>query len=366
MLSPAESTNSITVGASFGDSFAALDRVGHFNYSPYLTEGLPNISSGLGLGVRRSVKPDMVFEGGKERVALRTGGGTVSLVPLASGNVHFGHRVASPDNTGLLNSSSTSSGTSNAAALVTHNIARVIDALDPQGDEDSLRVPTEYLAVSAKALAIHSCKWSPAAERILEVVGPEDKSKWARRRLNVSSGIGCGTPDFDKVVECARHRAVMLHWGRLSEEQTIVFRIPVPNELSGVAEARRVSITVAWLSPINPGRAQHRMARLEIAPVDESKFWLGTSDTNLPTGDSLENGTVSQVCLVGDNVVALAHEGGMAFRVNCRAQYDSLKVSIPYAVCVSLELGAGSPIDVYSQVRNALRQRVAARVPVGA
>ena len=68
LLSPAEAMNVITVGASHNDAEQAPR--GALAVDPYGDADIPNMSSALGLGYRRVVKPDIHLPGGREHVPL--------------------------------------------------------------------------------------------------------------------------------------------------------------------------------------------------------------------------------------------------------------------------------------------------------
>ena len=76
LLSPAEALNPITVGAMHDDAVAGPRGAGAVD--PYSTNELPNVSSALGLGHRKVVKPDIHLPGGREQLRLQASGGGLS------------------------------------------------------------------------------------------------------------------------------------------------------------------------------------------------------------------------------------------------------------------------------------------------
>lgn len=358
LLAPAESANAITVGACHNDNTPlGAERQG-MQYRPFQLDGLPNMSSAFGPGVRRSVKPDMTFDGGREYVRAFPSQDGVSVSPSRQGGGLFGHLTAAPDATGALNRTVSSHGTSDAAALVSHNLAQIIEILDPAREDSSIPVPEEFLALATKALAIHACYWGEEATAIIDHVGPADRRLHYRRRMNVVSAIGFGRPDFSSVRECARNRAVMIDWGTLEQDRSLIYRLPVPQELDGTREVRRAKVTIAWLSPINSRRAQHRAARFEISAEDEGGWWLGKDSTLSPPPKAEINGTCAQLCLEAKDVIHLANMDGLGIRITCRPQHGSLDIAIPFALAVTFELADTSTVDVYEYVRVALLERV--------
>ena len=69
LLAPADSLNALTIGAWHRDSSTEVFR-GASPFVPYDREDMPNLSSRLGPGLRRSVKPEALFAGGRQRARL--------------------------------------------------------------------------------------------------------------------------------------------------------------------------------------------------------------------------------------------------------------------------------------------------------
>jgi Subtilase family len=114
ILSPAESLNALTIGAQHHDS--VTQRQGTINAADPLTDHrLPNVSSGLGLGHRRGIKPDLYFPGGREYVRLQSTGDRLVVTPSKPRKL-FGLGAAAPDPSefGRLDQIAFSDGTSSA------------------------------------------------------------------------------------------------------------------------------------------------------------------------------------------------------------------------------------------------------------
>ena len=95
LLSPAEGLNAIAVGAWHADEFAAAPDAFHLK-DPLPNGGMPNVSSGVGLGFRQTVKPDLLFDGGRELVRASEDEGHVWLAVDPGGN-YAGQMSAAPD-----------------------------------------------------------------------------------------------------------------------------------------------------------------------------------------------------------------------------------------------------------------------------
>ncbi|MBK8211684.1 MAG: S8 family serine peptidase [Rhodospirillales bacterium] len=119
LLSPAEGFNAIAVGAWHADEFAAAPDPFHLK-DPFPNGGMPNVSSGVGLGFRQTVKPDVLFDGGRELVRAAEDDGHVWLA-VDPGGSYAGQMSAAPDTgaTGRLDFQRRTVGSSNATALLT-------------------------------------------------------------------------------------------------------------------------------------------------------------------------------------------------------------------------------------------------------
>ena len=129
ILSPAEALNVITVGARHHDNVAV--RQGAFNMiDPLQDETLPNITSGLGLGYRRMIKPELYLSGGREHVRMQAAGTELTVVPSQPRRT-YGLSAAAPDslNQGRLDQVALTAGTSPATALATRAGAQIFEAL---------------------------------------------------------------------------------------------------------------------------------------------------------------------------------------------------------------------------------------------
>jgi len=157
ILSPAETLNGLTVGALHSDG-CEVDVLGHIEPFDQVT-GVVNLGTAVGLGINRALKPDMIEAGGRQFIAAESDGGVVSVrgleVPTS------GQLVAAPD---LFGGASTktlySTGTSNAAALVTRAGLRIADILEDLFLQDGeIWSASRTRAVVMKALLAHGCDW---------------------------------------------------------------------------------------------------------------------------------------------------------------------------------------------------------------
>ena len=164
LLSPAESINSLTIGAAHADH-ADPDHTAPPD--PYPNFAMSNLASALGLGVNRSVKPDFMEKGGRFSAGMtNVRGGSLKVHARAS--AHYGQQVATPSPTGRLNRRMLTSGTSNAAALTTRAAHFIADALDELYENDREKWHTlKTRAVMLKTLLAHGTYWGRIGETLV-------------------------------------------------------------------------------------------------------------------------------------------------------------------------------------------------------
>lgn len=356
MFAPAESVNALTVAAAHRDgSTAALPP----NVAdPFGTFGAPNLMSGLGHGFNRSVKPDVMLDGGRQ-VAHPTEGPTLRV----HGREHpavLGQKVASPDPwSGDLNMTRLSSGTSNASALATRAGMLIADVLDASprlpGDENIpwYRRPTAPCVL--KALIAHGSRWEGLAEEMSDAHALTAKP--SRRKEAVSRAMGYGHVDLDAILSADRHRVTMLGCDSIRARKRHVWRIPLPEELSASAEFRRIVVTLAWLSPVRANSAGYRSLGLElVGETGKSKLWEGVSRfKHQPTVDFAKRGTLIHAVYQGSKkAIPFGEDGDFVVNVQAAAPKVSglTRIEVPYALAVTVQVADTIDADIGVSMRN--------------
>lgn len=356
LLSPAEGLNAIAVGAWHADEFAAAEDPFHLR-DPFPNGGLPNVSSGVGLGFRQTVKPDLLFDGGRELVQASEDEGHV-WIAVNSGGSYAGQMSAAPDAsaTGRLDMQRRTVGTSNATALLTRSAVRIYDSLVEAGYD----IPRSHAAVLLKALLVHGAAWGDAGAKLDDAFGPGGKA-WMRHRDNIARFLGYGRPDIARVLDCAAERATLFAYGDIERDRQDEFDIPLPPSIEGATEVRRLTMTLAWLTPVNARHQQYRSSTLELLPAGDAAYSLAVERLrHQPTHIAINRGTLSHCIFEGESAVAFLDGGMLKLRVECRAQAGALDDPVPFAVAISIETGVGSGIAVYDEVRAAVQPAVRA------
>lgn len=369
ILSPAESINSITVGAlhqeeSNNQPIGAID--------PYPNFTMTNLASSVGFGVNRSIKPDLVELGG--RFAVRSNnhpGGYIEVHPQAA--TDLGQVSASPSKAGNLQATRRTAGTSNATALVTRSCNLIADALDEVFETDEIRwldLPTRVPMI--KALLAHSSEWGDIGSVLEQAFPPQEAKKWSKRRDSIAKFIGYGKPNISDVVTGSTRKITLLGEEVIQPEQRHEYTIPIPKSMFGKREIRKIKITLAWTVPILVGMADYRGVALKMVDADGgSDFWSGATRSKVlqPNGNSTARGTVMHLSLEGEAAHRLTDKNqNLSISVQARALHYSLQSEqIPYALAISIEVGQSITANIYQEVSSTVRvpQRIKQRKRVG-
>jgi hypothetical protein len=356
LLSPAEAINVITVGAQHADAIElpGVDTI----VDVFEPEG-PAGYSATGFGFRRSVKPEVLLPGGRE-VYLRPvsvdGEATLEAAPVVATGP--GIKVAAPSLAGELDGTSFACGSSNAAALATRTVDTIYEALERlRSDDGDFDFPdAQYHPVLAKALLVHAARWGTVADALrnhLELL-PQG------RRRELTQMLGYGRVDPAHVATASRVRPLLLGAGSITKDKRHTFQFPLPQALAATTEWRRLTVTLAWLSPVNTRSQKHRMARLAVV-VPRSTLAVEPLEAD---HNAILRGTVQHQVLEGTAVVAFVAGSNLSLSVDCRVDAGTLKSPVRYALVASLEVNSSVQADLHAQVRQGLRVQAAQRTQV--
>lgn len=349
LVAPAESMNSLTVGAIHADASTLQNISGR--YDLFSDQGLSPYSC-IGHGFRGGIKPDFVLPGG--RVLYRDdpmGPANVTKVKLINSPSAPGHRVAAPPIAGNDNTKY-SRGTSNAAALATRGATQAHAVIESLRAGNATALPPRYDSVLIKALLAHGAEWGNLREQILGA-RPDITQAWKKQNF-VARLVGYGMSDIDRALECTEQRATLLGVGELADGKGMEFRAPLPPCLIAQAVKRRLVITLAWFTPTNARHAKYRAARMWIKPP-HNEFGVSRSDCDW---QHVLRGTLQHEVFEGENALAFVEGDELVFKVNCAEDGGTLTQSVPFALCVSLEVGEGINLPVYQEVRELVMTRV--------
>lgn len=350
MLSPAESMNALTVGAIFSDD---NDGTPMANMTTVCSDGLPAIYGSFGRGINSAIKPDIFYNGGRsfirDDVVDRTSAKWVS-----SSTRKPGIQSAYPDVTRTgIGTTGYTCGTSNSAALITNKATECYDILnDVFVSETGENIPYNYASVMLKAMIAHGASWSDlriACVNSLNLSGRQVKN-------DIHKFLGYGVTDVDKVKECTQNQITLIGYGDIKQNQAFIYSIPLPFNFHAQKYKRRLTVTLAYFSPIHPSSIKYR----------EKQVWFTLNNGQNIAGareeydyHAVQRGTLQHEIFETDSTVVWDENDSLTIKVNCRgdaSEVDS-EVLIPYALFATFEMAPEHDIDVYQTIVQKVRMR---------
>jgi len=352
LLSPAESINSLTVGALNSDRSNSVGMAAdHVEPAP---PGSPALYSAVGRGFARSVKPEVFAPGGRQVYAegFDNGQPVRTLRPIDNVVIGPGVLLAQPNSAGSTVSAEYWRGTSPATAHVTRFASDVLDRLELlQADRGDDAVPDESLTVLTKALVVHAASWGEPMtwETDAGVSGSE-------RRGGLSRLLGYGRVSPSWLFTDAPHRATLIATDVLDANEQAFFDIPLPEGLRSSTHWRRLRLTLAWFSPINPRHQAYRRARLALEIPKTSRSLLEVDRAEV-TNDAAVRGTVQHELLEGTDAPVFDDGDRFGVLVTARAGAGEPGDSIRFGLVATLETAIEADIAVREQMRARVRVR---------
>jgi len=337
LLAPADSINALAVGALNTDGAGDVPITG-YQFDPADGELIVNPTSALGAGHHRSVKPDVIAPGGRSRFMLPVVGNVTEVRPAPQTARGPGIKVAA-----AMGGEAFTVGTSPAAALVSRNAARAVDTIINLADRPLTR---SELAVATKAFIAHTA------------TVPDDLLVHDELRHYAH---GYGSLAHQLADGCDFNEAVILYVGNIGENESRTLSFPLPNGLQARG-VKRVSATLAWLSPVNWRHRQYRRAALDFAKP--------TGFTDLGTalgavGDRPKRGTLQHVDWEIVRAVGVGQGSDLELTVKCRGQAGGLQSErVDFAVVLSLWVAPELNVDVHTQVQQQVTARLAVQTTV--
>lgn len=358
LLSPAEAMNAITVGAAHADDYGdAYPQFGQ-RVDVLPSHALFSPATRLGFGFKRSIKPDILMPGGRQ----------LYNAPVLARSTRYGvdksifgpgQKVALDSRQqGVLNNEAFSRGTSNATALATRGAVRLYDMLDRLRNEEGEDIPETLMSVLMKALLVHGAKQDDAGKQHIEQALKDARNSRQFKQV-ITRYLGYGAVDIERVLTCTAQRATVLGCGEIRENEVHEYAFPIPPDFSSQRIWRRLVVTLAWLTPINPDHRNLREAKLTLEPGggnwSDQILKLDRQDGD---HNQVERGTVQHEVLEGKKQIQAFEDGEtLRVRVTCRKDATArLDTIIPYGLAVTLE--AKEDIPIYQQVRARIKQPV--------
>lgn len=344
ILAPSESINAMTVGALNSD--AAQVPLIPATFNPVM-DGYPALYSRFGGGLSRSIKPDLLNIGGRDLYYhLDIDSQEARLINTTRRSKNGpGLKMAVPGNG--LNGTVHSFGTSNATALTSRLCS---DMLKTLRSIPELNLPAEYEAIAIKAIVIHSCRWGDTGKDMKAKYVRQIPRKKGEETLKV---IGYGRPVPNNIL-CTDQRVTLIGFGSLRQNQQMEFRFPLPPCLISQAVRKRLTITLAWFSPINPLGNSYRLAKLCFEPANYEDIADKRQDAD---NRSSQRGTVQHEVFEGKRAAVFEDGKELKILVKCKKE-ERLQESVRFVLMTTLETAPSTGLPIYDEVRSRLRPQV--------
>jgi hypothetical protein len=336
LLAPADSINALTVGALNSDEAGDVPLAG-YQFDPADGELIVHPASAMGTGHHRSVKPDVVAPGGRSRFMLPPSASATRLLPAQQRMRGPGIKVAA-----AAGGEAFVVGTSPAAAAVSRAAARAVDAVV---DLAGRSLTHHELAVATKAMVAHSAQ-IPTELIVHETLQYESHGYGALAR-HLADG-------------CDTNEAAILYIGDIGENESRTLYFPLPDGLQERG-LKRVTATLAWMSPVNWRHRQYKRAALEFAkPTGFTTLGPAVG----AVGDKPKRGTLQRIAWEVDRSVGVGRGSDLELTVKCKGQAGGLQGRrVDFGVVLSLWVAPELNVDVYTQVRQQVSSRVTVQPP---
>jgi hypothetical protein len=356
ILSPAEATNVLTVGACHHDAHNHPETLGT-SHNPAPHGVLPSLLSRVGPGFLNSVKPDILLPGGKLRVQP-TLTDTPAVIRFSGANRFGGLLVAGPDAVGTAWSGATSA----AAALGSRAAHQIHDACEAAYGAEFAGLSRLARAAVVKALLVHRATIPNQSRTFIEsVFGPVGERLHARRKKNLQRVFGFGIADVAESIACVNSRATLWGYGIVGENDGLIFDLPIPPELFGNRTIRTITATLAWFSPIVPGRRAYKSVRLQVEEPDITPIGIKPSSGQAEQKTTLR-GTVFHRSWSGATMRRAVQEGLQLIVSRRPDTDDDAPDQVPFGIAVSIE-SDDPQIPVYERVLERIAVRPRVRTP---
>lgn len=351
LLSPGESVNALTVGASHHDDHPMRAFPTEI-FDIYSGHRLASPLSAHGPGYLGCVKPDVVAPGGRAIYGQKLGGpADKTVLEFKSLSRGPGLRHAGTQAGKATGGSVYSVGSSNSAALVTRLGLQVLDELEALfgSRRDLVGIDKIPMALWIKTLVAHSTDWANSRAPVASVI----ETKRLRDTLSRLHGFGEVQPE--RALGCTDYRATALAYGELGKDEAHVHRFPLPASIAGAKLMRRLTLTLAYFTPIDPSSKDYRVAAVKFEP---SKDGLLEMDRSHADYNDCKRGTLQHEIIEGDKAVSYIDGKFLTIDVSCREASPGLTMKIPYTMAVSLEVAPGTQIKIYDDIRTRIQQPI--------
>ncbi|WPR76256.1 S8 family peptidase [Algoriphagus sp. NG3] len=371
ILSPAESINSLTVGALNRDAaeidpnhpmfFARINLTADHGYlAPY---------SRFGWGMNGAVKPDILMPGGRAFLRRRPGDRSEDHVNLMFEPGGYkeppGILVASPGSSGQTNHVSHQFGTTFSAAQTTHLAGNLMEILLQLNQESSIdqQIDESFFPVLVKALIAHGADLGENYSLFRELIREFPSVDPKQIRARTAAYTGYGEVNAPRVLYCTAHRVTLIGVGKLfweDKENAHVFKFPLPVSISSQVIPKTLVTTLAWFTPCNVWSNKYRIAHLYLSNFKNNEDL--TMEEGMYDFRKTSKGTLQHQVYSGDRADTFIEDGFLIVKVNCRKDASDSEIKawrrINYGLAVTLEIPETVEVDIYEEIKAAIQTQV--------
>lgn len=118
---------------------------------------------------------------------------------------------------------------------------------------------------------------------------------------------------------------------------------------------RRLTVSLAWFSPLNPWHKDYRRAFLWFSP-DKDPLALDNAGLDAETA---RRGTIQYQLYEGHKARAFDDGDAIAIKVSCAEDAGKLKETvISYALAVTLEIAEPTDLKIFQEIKDRIRLKV--------
>jgi Subtilase family len=351
-LSPGEAINAVTVGSVHADEQGAVQETDVL-IDVLGGSRLPSPVSTVGHGFKRAIKPEVLLPGGRQLYrVMRNGEGSIHFRTVAVPPV--GALVAVPGQRALeLDRVEPSCGTSISTALASRTTHLIFERMEETRNQPGgERLEERFMTVILKTLLVHGASWGQAGEEIERIFAALD---WRTRSRLQSRFLGYGEISVERCLFSTDQRVLLLGWEEIGDEEGHVYEMPLPPSLSASRIERRLTVSLGWITPINPRHMDYRKASLWVH-VPEGVLGVAKRDADF---DSTKRGTLQHRVLEGEDAKVFLDGDTLRITVSCKEDAGLLTERIPYSLAVTLEVAPAVEVNLYEEIRTRIRPEVA-------
>jgi hypothetical protein len=351
-FSPGEAINAVTVGSMHADGSGPVHETDVL-LDVFGGRRLPSPFSTVGHGFKRAIKPEVFLPGGRQlHRVLRNQNGSVHLQSVVAPPV--GTLAAAPGQRPLeLDRIEPSCGTSNATGLgsrITHLIFDRTQEVRNQPGGD--RLEDRFVPVILKTLLVHGASWGQAGEEIERVFADLD---WRTLSRLQSRFLGYGEVVQERCLFSTDQRVLLLGWDEIGDEEGHIYEMPLPPSLIANRIRRRLTVSLGWITPINPRHMDYRKASLWVH-VPEGILGVEKTDADF---NSTKRGTLQHRVMEGEDAMVFVDGDRLRITVSCKEDAGLLTERVRYALAVTLEVAEAVELNLYEEVSTRIRPVVA-------